>query len=1476
MFNSGEKKTSKSNSSESEEVKLESPISVREPKEEEEEADEEEEEEEDENHYEIDGFVVADDDVEEVEEEAQYQKIKIKKPKKNRKRLKKKTENESSAEEDRNLIEENFGRVSSSEPSKYHKAADDSDNIEESDEGLSDHERNAGPNYSEYHTIAKIFAYEQLPQPVLPENEPEFEPAEKKERFKTPEYEIIKSIDIPERLQHRLKYRENPSQEEIVGETEWMFTRCLIEKNLVPTESLKIMIARFLTMYRVEKYEIPFIHMYRMHLLSPDLLHEQLWELERWDIDWGFVYENKVKFRANLMKAAENAVEIEKGGLIEEEIQVLRSYDGVGYVPMQVWELINNSYSIDYLNEVQDLQHFLSAYIDIFPMKKTSDPIRLALNNRIPEFLQKSGINPLQFSENLKNRELVHKPGISHISPEDAAFDLLCDIYKDEAKVISIAQLLARKEISSLPWVRRFVREEYRKYAKLVTAPTEAGKTALDIYHSQYRVKNLTGMSLEKITPEIWADVWKAENSGWIVSEFQFSWKIQKDDKILNLLQPLYLSAEESDIDIQWNQFRLEILKQALEDMYKDFSKEIYNEFCSKAEDYIINKCKASYYKIIAKSPLLLEDESEKVKIIIIVTDPLVEFFGQTVLVVLDSNGAIVEFNYFRTIAARSFEMLSKTDQIIYRNEKMEIEKFIINHRPHSVIIAANCLHSLHIRKYIDGIVRNLNINRFNEKQVDWKIDQNQLLHHQVRILIHDIEVAKIFAGSQKAKSMLPEGDALLKTAVSLGRYVQMPLIETLGLWSDPNETLTLFLALDPLQKLVSPARLEWQLENVACEEVSRVGVDINRIMNHNHMQAILSFVPGLGPAKAYYLIESIYKKFKGKLKMRAALISKRLISGKVYENLAGFLYIKYEEKETEPLDSTRIHPASYEMAQKIAKSALEYPDDNKEEENITKIMRDPNQMKMLDLQIYANQLEQTQGRENMIKVLDFIIKELTEPFHTERKRFEEPSGLEILYLVSGESQLTLSRGKLVQCTIISYDDRNQSLVVKLESGLKGFIEKTHICEGRDPTKEEMKSFNKGLSLTARVLEVSGKIGESDIFFRIKLSLLQQDLTEHKRFLDMHLDPSFKEIPEDWNDKAGLEDDEYRQGQKYVPRIVSHPKFKNVGLKTSCEELENKDIGDCIFRPSSRGQDHLTCTWKFYTGVYAHLDIIEEGKPALNMLGTRFKIGTEVYESLQEIIDRYIGPCEKLTKEAVSSPKFKDFQNNIISLLKQEKRQKPSTIPYYFTILEQYPQFLVLYYLPKEKMISEYIKVKPRGFFFHEAYHTSLTYLTSWFKRHHSERSYQSQLSRIKPPIIDTTNHFAIKGRVERPMTPLYSAPNTPRREEPAEEINYGNSHAEEYDRRDDDRRERRGRRRSRGDRMDRGERRDDRKCKKCGLEGHLAKDCIKGNVSNCYNCGKEGHFAKECTERRTPKREKSWDDSPWRTPIETPDHSNY
>ena len=118
---------------------------------------------------------------------------------------------------------------------------------------------------------------------------------------------------------------------------------------------------------------------------------------------------------------------------------------------------------------------------------------------------------------------------------------------------------------------------------------------------------------------------------------------------------------------------------------------------------------------------------------------------------------------------------------------------------------------------------------------------------------------------------------------------------------------------------------------------------------------------------------------------------------------------------------------------------------------------------------------------------------------------------------------------------------------------------------------------------------------------------------------------------------------------------------------------------------------------------------------------------------------------------------------------------------------------------------------------------------------------------------MDTANHYSIKGRVERPMTPLYSAPNTPRREEAQEENRTPDRYEQDYDRRD-----KRTRRRSRGDRVDRGEKREDRKCRKCGSDNHYAKDCTKNTASSCYNCGKEGHFAKDCNEKKFLKETKT------------------
>lgn len=51
--------------------------------------------------------------------------------------------------------------------------------------------------------------------------------------------------------------------------------------------------------------------------------------------------------------------------------------------------------------------------------------------------------------------------------------------------------------------------------------------------------------------------------------------------------------------------------------------------------------------------------------------------------------------------------------------------------------------------------------------------------------------------------------------------------------------------------------------------------------------------------------------------------------------------------------------------------------------------------------------------------------------------------------------------------------------------------------------------------------------------------------------------------------------------------------------------------------------------------------------------------------------------------------------------MEAEKADDNSKIPYRFTILDKYPQYVVMGYIPKKEVVREFIKVKPRGYFFH-------------------------------------------------------------------------------------------------------------------------------------------------------------------------------
>lgn len=177
-----------------------------------------------------------------------------------------------------------------------------------------------------------------------------------------------------------------------------------------------------------------------------------------------------------------------------------------------------------------------------------------------------------------------------------------------------------------------------------------------------------------------------------------------------------------------------------------------------------------------------------------------------------------------------------------------------------------------------------------------------------------------------------------------------------------------------------------------------------------------------------------------------------------------------------------------------------------------------------------------------------------------------------------------------------------------------------------------------------------------------------------------------------------------KKQSRYIPRRINHPKFKNMSLLAAQEYLSERDIGDFVIRPSSKGTDHLNITWKLASEKIVHLDIKEGIKGPNDMISKHLTLDKDIYESLDEIIERYIKPCNEFVLQIKQHKKFMDEDIEYVKqTLIDEKKNEPTLIPYYISFSVQIPQFLVLSYIPKHYDIKhEYIKIKPDGLQFHD------------------------------------------------------------------------------------------------------------------------------------------------------------------------------
>ena len=185
----------------------------------------------------------------------------------------------------------------------------------------------------------------------------------------------------------------------------------------------------------------------------------------------------------------------------------------------------------------------------------------------------------------------------------------------------------------------------------------------------------------------------------------------------------------------------------------------------------------------------------------------------------------------------------------------------------------------------------------------------DSLADHPVRYVIVNEAGTSIYSTSEVGREELPDHTPAVRSAISIGRRLQNPISELVKI-SPANIGVGMY------QHDVKAKHLTESLDEVVQFCVNRVGVDVN-----NASPSLLKFVSGMNALTARRVYE--YCKENGGIKNRLQLKEVSGLGEATFVQAAGFLRVRDGDN---PLDSTSIHPESYEIAEDIIGRANSTP----------------------------------------------------------------------------------------------------------------------------------------------------------------------------------------------------------------------------------------------------------------------------------------------------------------------------------------------------------------------------------------------------------------------------------------------------------------------------------------------------------------------------------------------------------------------
>lgn len=1154
---------------------------------------------------------------------------------------------------------------------------------------------------SETQALKNIFEYEEL-----------------KEHLLTDRDQIIRTTDVPERYQvlregitdYDLNDADFAEKQKWIASTLFneKATQFEDEKNKRLIEPFKSSVAKIVEFISRDNLEVPTIWnsrkdytLYTSHdengqINVEKLLNENdLWRIVRLDIDYHAIHDKRktiAKFFQSL-----DTVDLVYDECISSANTITELQD--------LYDYLQFTYSLE-LKKIQESDSGSSNSFENSDDKRKKTHSRFKLyervkNDSIYNVIKEIGIDAEKFGENVISNSKIYLTDDNEKSPFELVVQYLPESYfaTTDGAINAIKQMFSQQLLHN-PKLRSHLRSTFEQFSNIDIELTEKGRAKIHDISPYADFKYAINRNPDSFyySPDVFLRMLEAESLGYVII------KIGLKTSLMSFVDHLFTfmsSDGASESSIAWNKLRRECLDVAIKKMIPNIIMTVKEKIRSTCERLLFFQVRDSFINKVDQAPYIpFPNRKGMVSRVLALTNGEGKKDSAIIAIAMDFDGTISQHVKFdESIRDPEFErkLLNLIDR--FKPEVVAVSGYNVNCAP--------------LKKRVEEIVKTNNkttVAEEDEYSADNKDSENEV---ELPVIYVNNETARMFEYSDHANEEFSDKPVVAKFCIGIARYVQNPLLEYISL----GETVT-SIQIHKHQNLLPEHILREAINSILVDITCLVGIKINDAVRSTYYAQALQYIAGLGPRKANSLIKGIESNG-GALIRRDDLILKRLVTKTVFMNCAPFIEIPVPDrfdKDVELLDATRIHPEDYDLARKMASDALDLEEEDRAEieaENGSIIgkLYDEGVEKLDDLLLegYANQLEEHGHRKRA--TLEMIKEELQNNYEELRKNFHLLTDFEVFEMLTNEIRESFDRGVIVPVIIQKVD--NRYLLCVTQNGILGNVARANAVPYGDATNLLMK-YNAGQTVQAVVK------GVEYADFKAEFSLLKEDIARAK---SVKKGDRYKDI---WNFEAEAKDikrerDIEQRENRGSKRILKHPFFRNFDARQAEDYLASRDNGEFVIRPSTKGNDHLTITWKVDNQLFQHIDVVEHDKPNEYSLGRVLQVGEYKYHDLDELIVSHINELHSKVESMKNHEKFRNEPVNDARdwLIRYSKANKNRAC-YCFCFNRKAPGWFFLLFKLNDSSDKTYtwnVKVLPNGYMLHKNSYPDMVHLCNGFKK---------------------------------------------------------------------------------------------------------------------------------------------------------------